>query len=214
MAIFDYGAKDRAERQHALQPTEPEQSNSDVHARRRQRTRTHSQSVPSYDLSALYDQHYRSLVKLASMYVDTTEAAEEVVQDAFVKLVAGNYVIGQGRESAYLRRMVLNGARSMLRKRRVRRLHTPDKPGLVAAAEVSGVASTERDGMLTALRELPEKQAAVLVLRYYLDLSEADIAETLGMAPGSVKSHAHRGLKKLEKVFGPNRLDQPSGDNR
>ncbi len=214
MAIFDYGARERAERQHAPESTESKRSNEGGPARRGHRPRPQVQSVPSYDLSALYDQHYRSLVKLASMYVDTSEAAEEVVQDAFVKLVAGNYVIVQGREVAYLRRMVLNGARSLLRKRRVRRLHPPDKPGLVAAAEVSGVANTERDEMLAALRELPEKQAAVLILRYYLDLSEADIAETLGMAPGSVKSHAHRGLKKLENVFGPNRLGHPSGDNR
>lgn len=153
-------------------------------------------------LPELYHDHYASLVRLASFSVDDVETAEEVVQDAFVKLVGGNYDIAPGKEIGYLRSMVLNGARSALRKRQVRRAHTPDAPGLVAAAEVAGVASTEHDRIIAALRELPEQQASVLVLRYYLDLSEADIAETLGIARGSVKSHAHRGLKRLGSLLG------------
>ncbi|MGB5760733.1 MAG: SigE family RNA polymerase sigma factor [Acidimicrobiales bacterium] len=167
--------------------------------------------VAASTLPALYDQHFASLVKLASMYVDDRETAEEVVQDAFVKLLAGNYRIEQGKQAPYLRQMVLNGARSMLRKRRVRRLHTPDRAGLVAAAEESGVANTERSRMLAALRRLPAKQASVLILRYYLDLSEAEIAETLGIARGSVKSHAHRGLAKLHVIL---ERDAESGGGR
>lgn len=159
-------------------------------------------------LPELYDEHYRSLVRLASFSVDDRETAEEVVQDAFVKLVAGNYDVEPGKELGYLRSMVLNGARSALRKRQVRRAHTPEAPGLVVAAEEAGVASTEHDAMIAALRELPEKQASVLVLRYYLDLSEAEIALTLDIARGSVKSHAHRGLKRLGAVLG-NSLSNP-----
>lgn len=158
-------------------------------------------TVSDLDLHDLYERHYRSLVKLASMYVDDIESAEEVTQDAFVKLLAGSYRIELGKEGPYLRSMVLNGARSRLRKRRVRRDHSPEPPGLVAAAEVGGVGATERDDMLIALRTLPEKQAAVLILRYYLDLSESEIAETLEIARGSVKSHAHRGLAKLAKLL-------------
>ncbi len=153
-------------------------------------------------LPELYDRHYRSLVKLASFSVDDRETAEEVVQDAFVKLVSGSYRIEPGKEAGYLRSMVLNGARSALRKRRVRRNHPPDRPGVIDAAEVGGVASAEHDRVVEALRTLPEKQAAVIVLRYYLDLSEAEIAETLDIARGSVKSHAHRGLAKLAGLLG------------
>ncbi len=160
-------------------------------------------------LPDLYDEHYRSLVRLASFSVDDRETAEEVVQDAFVKLVAGDYHIEAGKELGYLRSMVLNGARSALRKRQVRRAHTPDPPGLVAAAEEAGVASTEHDRMIEALRRLPDKQASVLVLRYYLDLSEADIADTLEIARGSVKSHAHRGLKRLGDLLGDTLSDPP-----
>ncbi len=142
------------------------------------------------------------------MYVDHTEAAEEVVQDAFVKLLKGNYNIKPGSEAAYLRRMVVNGAHSTLRKRRVRRRHTPEEAELVESAEEGGVSRSERERILSAVRQLPKKQASVIILRYYLDLSEAEIAESLGMARGSVKSHAHRGLRKLQKSLG----DELDGD--
>ncbi len=153
------------------------------------------------DLPSLYDEHYRSLVKLASFYVDDVETAEEVVQDAFVKLLGGRYRIETGKEAPYLRSVVLNCARSALRKRRVRRNKQPEPPGLVAAAEEHGVGRLERDRLLALIKGLPAKQAAVLVLRYYLDLSEREIADTLGIAPGSVKSHAHRGLAKLKSTL-------------
>ncbi len=157
-------------------------------------------SGPAVDLPALYEAHYRKLVKLASFYTDDTETAEEVVQDAFLKLLNGKYQI-DSNVGAYLRSMVLNGARSQLRKRRVRRDYVPETPRPVDAAEVGGVAAAASSEILAALRSLPEKQSAVLILRYYLDLSEADIAETLGIARGSVKSHASRGLAKLSNMI-------------
>ncbi len=160
---------------------------------------------PRVDVPLLYETHYRRLVKLASFYTDDTETAEEVVQDAFVKLVAGNHRI-EANPDAYLRSMVLNGARSQLRRRRVRRDHVPDAQRTVEAAEVSGVASATAAEIVVALRTLPEKQSAVLVLRYYLDLSESDIADTLGIARGSVKSHASRGLARLAALLPEIRL--------
>lgn len=162
--------------------------------------------------SALYDEHYVTMVKLAAMYVDDRDSAEEVVQDAFVRLLRGNYRIKPGREAAYLRQAVLNGARSALRKRRIRRLHVPDGPGVVAAAEEGGMHRSERDRILDAVRRLPHKQASVVILRYYLDLSEADIADSLGMARGSVKSHAHRALTKLQKSLADELGEPPSSE--
>lgn len=152
------------------------------------------------DLPALYEAHYRSLVKLASFYTDDTETAEEVVQDAFVKLLRGNHRIDTN-VGGYLRSMVLNGARSQLRKRKVRRDFVPETPRPVESAEVRGVAAADSTAVVAALRALPDKQSAVLVLRYYLDLSEAEIADTLGIARGSVKSHASRGLAKLASML-------------
>ena len=78
-----------------------------------------------------------------------------------------------------------------------RDLRLTDNPALVAAAEDDLVDAAERARIVAGLRKLPSRQAAVIVLRYYLDLSEREIAETLDIAPGSVKSHAHRGLRKL-----------------
>ena len=152
--------------------------------------------------SALFESHYRELVGLASFSVDDRETAEEVVQDVFVKVLGGNYSVEPGKELAYLRSMVVNGGRSQLRRRRVRRLHSPAVPEPVAAAEIAGLQGAERAELVAALRTLPDNQAAVLALRYFLDLSEAEIAETLGMAKGTVKSHAHRGLQRLASRLG------------
>lgn len=159
-------------------------------------------TVPAgQQLRVLYDAHYRSLVKLASFYVDDVPSAEEVVQDAFVSVLSGRRRIGAGREAAYLRAAVLNGARSQLRRRRVRRWHQPEPDPPAPAAERDGIQRTVRDEVLAALRQLPPRQSAVLVLRYYLELSEAEIADTLGVSAGSVKSHAHRGLARLRQLL-------------
>ncbi len=161
--------------------------------------------VDTVDLGAqlrtLYDTHYRSLVKLASFYVDDVWTCEEVVQDAFVHLLAGRRLTAIGTEAAYLRSAVLNGARSTLRKRKVRREKRPATPGPFPSAEPAALNLVVRDEILEALRALPRRQSDVLVLRYYLDLSEADIAETLGVARGTVKSHAHRGLNSLSDLL-------------
>lgn len=152
-------------------------------------------------LRRLYDQHYRGLVKLASFYLDDVGSCEEVVQDAFVALLSGRRVVAQGAEGAYLRSAVLNGARSQLRKRQVRerRVPFPDQPA--PSPEHDAIGRAERDGVLAAIRSLPAGQADVVVLRYYLDLSEAEIAATLGIARGTVKSHAHRAMARLAELL-------------
>jgi RNA polymerase sigma factor (sigma-70 family) len=152
-------------------------------------------------LRTLYDQHYRSLVKLASFYLDDVWSCEEAVQDAFVALLAGRREVQRGREGAYLRSAVLNNARSALRKRQVRERKAPlvdVAPTPVDAEAVGRVATAE---VLAAIRTLPHQQADVLVLRYFGDLSEAEIADTLGIARGTVKSHAHRGLARLAELL-------------
>jgi len=152
-------------------------------------------------LVKLYEEHYNSLVRLASFLLDDVESCEEVVQDAFVKL----YTTAQparGKEAAYLRAMVLNGTRSRMRRRLVRRRHVPELPEPVASAESKAMSRHERQAMLAALRRLPRRQAEVLTLRFYQDLNEAEIAETLGISQGSVKTHASRGLAALKSLLG------------
>ncbi len=99
------------------------------------------------------------------------------------------------RLPAYLRSAVLNGARSQLRRRSVARRHPQPEPGSAPAADAD--LGGDEAQVLAALRALPERQREVLALRYYLDLSEEEIAATLSISPGSVKTHAHRGLATL-----------------
>lgn len=161
------------------------------------RTPAAGSSTP-LDLESAYHDHYRSLVHLAALLLDDLGACEEVVQDAFVHVWRrGPVVRDPDLLPAYLRSAVLNGARSQLRRRLVRRRHLAAVPDPAPAAETTALRSDADRSVLIALRALPDRQREVLVLRYYLDLSEAEIARTLGISPGSVKTHAHRGLAAL-----------------
>lgn len=152
------------------------------------------------DLAALHRTHYRELVKLASFLIDDVGRCEELVQEAFVRVAARpGAVRDPERAAAYLRSAVLNGARSTLRKR-----DPSPKLRLVsstaAAPESPDDAASRHDdesAVLAALRSLPHRQQSVLVLRYWLNLSESEIATTLGIGAGTVKTHARRGLETL-----------------
>lgn len=158
--------------------------------------------VTRTDLTRLYREHYSSLVRLAGMLIDEVSECEEVVQDAFVRMFELRNPPPQAKAPAYLRSAVLNGARSRLRKRVVRRKHSSnERPGVVAAAEIAGVASVHGDAVLQAVRGLPKRQSEVLLLRYYLDLTEVEIADTLGISTGSVKTHASRGIARLGQLL-------------
>jgi RNA polymerase sigma-70 factor (sigma-E family) len=149
-------------------------------------------------LETLYAAHYRPLLRLAVLLVRDREAAEEVVQDAFVA-VHGRWerVRDPARAVPYLRRAVVNRAHSVLRRRGVERRHQPSAAADVPGAEAAVLAAEQRARVLDALRALPRRQREVLALRYYLDLDEAAIAETLGISRGAVKSHASRGAAAL-----------------
>jgi RNA polymerase sigma-70 factor (sigma-E family) len=146
----------------------------------------------------LYAAHYRRLVRLSVLLVGDPGTAEEVVQDSFVALHgAWRRLRDPEGGLAYLRQTVVNRSRSVLRRRGVAARYVPpvvrDHPG---ADEVAAVAE-RREAVLGALRALPDRQREVLALRYYLDLSEAEIAATLGISRGSVKTHASRGAAAL-----------------
>lgn len=146
-------------------------------------------------LSALHREHYRSLVRLACVLLDELGAGEEVVQEAFVRV---HHSWGQvDQPLTYLRATVLNLSRSRMRRRLVarRRVEPVVRPAMSAEEHV--VLLSDQQEVLDAVRALPRRQRECLVLRYYLELSEAEIAATLGISNGSVKSHSHRGLKAL-----------------
>ena len=157
-------------------------------------------------LTDLYAAHWASLVRLAWLLVHDQQVAEEAVQDAFVAMHARwPQLRDEGAALAYLRRSVVNASRSVLRHRVVADRHLAHEAAAPTSAwratdvsaEERAVARAEGDQLIAVLRELPRRQREVLVLRYYLDLSEAQIADALGVSPGSVKAHAHRGLAAL-----------------
>jgi RNA polymerase sigma-70 factor (sigma-E family) len=153
--------------------------------------------TPGGGLADAYREHYRSLVRLASVLVDDVGRCEEIVQDAFVRVWRRPPVLGgDDRLPAYLRSAVLNGARSHLRRRSVERRHLRSVAQPRTAPEARPLTGDDQR-VLAALRALPARQREVLALRYHLDLSEAEIAATLGISAGSVKTHAHRGLATL-----------------
>ncbi|MFO7192657.1 MULTISPECIES: SigE family RNA polymerase sigma factor [Thermocrispum] len=153
-------------------------------------------------LADLYETHRMRLVRLAILLVDDVATAEDVVQEAF----AGLHRNWKGlRDSAaavgYLRAAVVNGARSVLRRRKTAREYVPPHAVTARSAESMAMMSAEHQAVVQALAKLPPRQREVLVLRYYGGLTEQQIAEATGISRGSVKSTASRGLDALQRVM-------------
>jgi RNA polymerase sigma-70 factor (sigma-E family) len=150
----------------------------------------------------LYSVHYASLVRLAAMLLRDTPTAEEVVQDAFIAMHGGwDRLRDTEKALAYMRQAVVNRSRSVLRHRTVVEKNlqkpSPDMP----SAEAGALTLLERSAVVAALRDLPERQREAIVLRYYADLSEAEIAAAMRISRGAVKSHTSRGMAALRAAL-------------
>ena len=153
-------------------------------------------------VTELYSEHYRALVRLAAMLVRDTQTAEEVVQDAFVAMHDGWQRLRDTEKAlAYLRQAVVNRSRSVLRHRTVVDKNLQKAPPDMPSAEHGAMVLLERHAVVAALRDLPDRQREAIVLRYYADLSEADIAATMGISRGAVKSHTSRGMSALRAAL-------------
>jgi RNA polymerase sigma-70 factor (sigma-E family) len=152
-------------------------------------------------LYELYGAHYQSLVHVAEMVVRDVATAEEVVQDAFVALYgAWSRLRDTGKARAYLQQSVINRSRSVLRHRAVEDKHAP-APATDSGTEEPVTILLDRYAVVAALRGLPDRQREAVVLRFYADLSEADIAKAMGISRGTVKSHTARGVSALREVL-------------
>jgi RNA polymerase sigma-70 factor (sigma-E family) len=152
----------------------------------------------------LFATQYRPLVRLAVLLVHDDGVAEELVQDLFVTLhQRWGRLRDPDKAVAYLRQSVVNRARSALRHRSVvdRYLRRQGPPATAPSADLSVLDAETTSEVLAAVRTLPTRQREALVLRYYGDLSEAEIAETMGVSQGAVKSHTSRGLAALRKLM-------------
>jgi RNA polymerase sigma-70 factor (sigma-E family) len=153
-------------------------------------------------LTALYSAHYRGLVRLAAYLTGDRDGAEEVVQDAYVKVLGrwgGLRDLDKGE--AYLRQTVVNLSRSRLRHRVVVERHAPAPLPDIASAESAAMSALDRSAVIHALAELPRRQREAIVLRYYADLSEAQTAHAMGVSAGAVKSHTSRGMAALRHLL-------------
>ena len=153
-------------------------------------------------VTELHRAHYRSLVRLAALLVRDVGTAEEVVQDSFVAMHGGWSRLRDNEKAlSYLRQAVVNRSRSVLRHRVVVDRNAPKPPPDMPSAEHGAIALLERSAVISALRTLPARQREALVLRFYADMSEAQIAETMQISKGAVKSHTARAMATLRTVL-------------
>jgi len=153
-------------------------------------------------VTAIYTTHYRSLVRLAVLLVRDVATAEEVVQDSFIAMHgAWRRLRDTEKALSYLRQSVVNRSRSVLRHRMVVDKNAPKPAPDMPSAEQGAISLLERSAVIAALRTLPPRQREALVLKYYGDLSEAQIATAMGISRGAVKSHTARGVAALRVVL-------------
>lgn len=135
-----------------------------------------------------YRQQYTGVVRLAFLLVDSIDIAEEVAQDAFAAVFERFSALDN--PDAYLRRCVVNGGREVQRKRRVARRYPPRE---------GQSASLAADHVIEIVRRLPYRQRAVIVLRFYGGMNLAEIAETMAVPVGTIKSTMHRAVARLRE---------------
>ena len=170
-------------------------------------------------VTALYAEHALGLVRLAVVITGDRQAAEDIVQDAFLGLYRRwDRLPDMTAPLAYLRVSVVNGCRTALRRRSRLRLWpgavTDDgldeatRAGgwgpaarLAESAEARALLSEQERTVAAALRKLPQRQREALVLRYYLDLSVEQTAQAMGVSPGTVKSATHRALAAVGRTL-------------
>jgi RNA polymerase sigma-70 factor (sigma-E family) len=162
-------------------------------------------SAAAAAVTALYEAHALGLVRLAYVMLGDRAAAEDVVQEAFSGLYRRwDRLADTSRALPYVRSAVLNGCRSALRRRRTQSIEAVHQP-YEDSAEAAVLTSEERREVMQALRRLPDRQREVLVLRFYLDAPEAEIAHALGISRSTVRSTGHRALAKLGRLLGETR---------
>jgi RNA polymerase sigma-70 factor (sigma-E family) len=151
---------------------------------------------------AMYITEYRSLVRMSVVLVGDVPTAEEVVQESFIAMYgAWRRLRDIDKAVGYLRRSVVNRSRSVLRRRIVADRLAPRPEADMPSAEQGAITRLERRAVIAALRSLPARQREAVMLRYYLDLSEEEVASAMKISRGAVKSHTARAKAALRSVL-------------
>lgn len=158
------------------------------------------------DFAVVFNEHHRSAVRLAYLLTSDADQAEDVVSEAFAKVYRRWRKGGIRDVGAYVRRAVANEANSRLRRRYLERAWAQHRSGDDRGVRSVDDHTAELDEVWQAVSRLPERQRTAVVLRYFEDLPEAEVADVLGVSIGTVKSQVSRGLARLEQL-----LAAPSG---
>jgi RNA polymerase sigma factor (sigma-70 family) len=154
-------------------------------------------------VSRLFEEEGQRLVRLARLFVDDRNAAEDLVQEGFIRLARSAHRIADpAKAPAYLRSIVLNLARDHNRRGLVSLRHHLPMDQERASTEDEIELRDDQQEVVDALRSLPHRQRTCLVLRYYDELGIDDIAESLGISRNSVKTHLRRGMEAMEGRLG------------
>lgn len=151
---------------------------------------------------SMYQQHARGLVGLVRLFVDDRNAAEDIVQEAFIRLARSAHKIQDpAKAGAYLRSIALNLARDHNRRGMVSLRHRLPFDDRTASAEDEVVLSEDHQRVVDAIRSLPGRQRDCVILRNYDELGIDEIADALGISRNSVKTHLSRGMRSLETAL-------------
>ena len=154
-------------------------------------------------VARLFAEEGRSLVRLVRLFVDDRNAAEDLVQEGFIRLARNAHRIADpAKAAAYLRSIVLNLTRDHNRRGLVSLRHRLPLDDRRASTEDEIVLRDDQQAVIDALRDLPHRQRNCVVLRYYEELGIDDIAASLGISRNSVKTHLRRGLAAMEQTLG------------
>ncbi|GII78753.1 RNA polymerase sigma24 factor [Sphaerisporangium rufum] len=144
--------------------------------------------------------HYPAMVRLAGLL--GADDPEDIAQEAFARLHARmNRLRDDDAALPYLRSIVCNLTRNRLRHLRLARLRRPEPPPPAGSGEQAYLVAERHRALLAAVDRLPRRQREAVVLRYWLDLSEREIADAMGVTPGAVKSHASRAVTALGRAL-------------
>jgi RNA polymerase sigma-70 factor (sigma-E family) len=156
----------------------------------------------SQQITALYQAHALGLVRLAFLMTGDRPTAEDLVQDAFLGLHRRwDALVDPAKALSYVRSCVLNGCREVYRVRHRAPRFRLDPPEDTESAEDIAILGEANQAVLAAIRRLPARQREAVVLRYYLEMSEDQAAQAMGVARGTVKSATSRGLAALARML-------------
>lgn len=158
-------------------------------------------TVDRVAFSDVFHEHYRRVVRLAYLHCGDRHRAEDAVAEAMAKVYVKWRDGKVGDIGPYLRRAVVNEVHQAARRRLTAERATARRRGDLRGVRNVGEDLADRDEMIPALQQLPERQRLAIVLRFYEDLSAGEAAEVMGISVGGVKSQTSRGLQRLQELL-------------